>query len=143
MSDGALSQEEIDSLLAGLDGGSPQAAPAAAQGRQGGPGLSQQEAQAFKAILEATLSAQSQNLSMITGLTATVASPNVDGTTRDGFFRDVPEAQPTYAPITFMGSVQIWPCAGAIIFTFSMRPSPVSSSAFFKKRGVSGTIRFA
>jgi len=91
MSDGALSQEEIDSLLAGLDGGSPQAAGPAGAGRQGGSALSAQEAQAFKALLEATLSAQSQNLSMITGLAVTVQSPTVDGTTRDGFLREVPE----------------------------------------------------
>jgi flagellar motor switch protein FliN len=91
MSDGALSQEEIDSLLAGLDGGSPQAGGSAAAGRQGGSALSAQEAQAFKALLEATLSAQSQNLSMITGLPVTVQSPVVDGSTRDGFLRDVPE----------------------------------------------------
>jgi len=103
MSDGALSQEEIDSLLAGLDGGSPQAAPASAAGRQGGSALSPQEAQAFKAILEATLSAQSQNLSMITGLPVTVQSPVVDGTTRDGFFRDVPEEVLTVS-VPFAGS---------------------------------------
>jgi flagellar motor switch protein FliN/FliY len=105
MSDGALSQEEIDSLLAGLDGGSgSQGAPAAAAGRQGGSALSPQEAQAFKAILEATLGAQSQNLSMITGLPVTVQSPVVDCTTRDGFFRDVPEEVLTVS-VPFTGSL--------------------------------------
>jgi flagellar motor switch protein FliN/FliY len=104
MSDGALSQEEIDSLLAGLDGGSPQAAPASAAGRQGGSALSPQEAQAFKSILEATLGAQSQNLSMITGLSVTVQSPVVDCTTRDGFFRDVPEEVLTVS-VPFAGSL--------------------------------------
>jgi flagellar motor switch protein FliN/FliY len=107
MSDGALSQEEIDSLLAGLDGGSgSQAAPAAAAGRQGGSAspLSPQEAQAFKSILEATLSSQSQNLSMITGLPVTVQSPVVDCTTRDGFFRDVPEEVLTVS-VPFAGSL--------------------------------------
>jgi flagellar motor switch protein FliN/FliY len=103
MSDGALSQEEIDSLLAGLDGGSPQAAAPAA-GRAGGAGLSPQEAQAFKAILEATLSAQSQNLSMITGLSVSVQSPVVDGTTRDGFLREVPEEVLTVS-VPFAGSL--------------------------------------
>jgi len=86
MSDGALSQEEIDSLLAGLDGG---AAPVPAAKASGA--VSSQEAQAFKAILEATVGAQSQNLSMITGLPATVAPPLVDAVNRDGFLRDVPE----------------------------------------------------
>jgi flagellar motor switch protein FliN len=104
MSDGALSQEEIDSLLAGLDGGSPQAAAPGAAGRSGGAGLSPQEAQAFKVLLEATLSAQSQNLSMITGLPVTVQSPVVDGSTRDGFLRDVPEEVLTVS-VPFAGSL--------------------------------------
>lgn len=103
MSDGALSQEEIDSLLAGLDGGlGPQGAPAVS-GRQGSA-LSPQEAQAFKAILESTLSAQSQNLSMITGLPVTIQSPVVDGSTRDGFLRDVPEEVLTVS-VPFAGSL--------------------------------------
>jgi flagellar motor switch protein FliN/FliY len=103
MSDGALSQEEIDSLLAGLDGGpGSQTAPAAA-GRQGSA-LSPQEAQAFKAILESTLSAQSQNLSMITGLPVTIQSPVVDGATRDDFLRDVPEEVLTVS-VPFAGSL--------------------------------------
>ncbi len=91
MSDGALSQEEIDSLLAGLDGGSPGGpAPAPKQGG-GSSAVSPQEAQAFKAVLDATVGAQSQNLSMITGLPVTLQAPAVDGTSRDGFLRDVPE----------------------------------------------------
>jgi flagellar motor switch protein FliN len=88
MSDGALSQEEIDSLLAGLDGG-----PSGGQAPSGarGSALSPQEAQAFKAILDSMISSQSQNLSMITGLPVTVQGPTVDGTTRDGFLKDSPE----------------------------------------------------
>jgi flagellar motor switch protein FliN len=104
MSDGALSQEEIDSLLAGLDGGSPQAAAPQAGGGRQGSGLSPQEAQAFKAILESTLSSQSQNLSMITGLPVTVQSPMVDGVTRDGFLRDVPE-EVLSVSVPFAGSL--------------------------------------
>jgi flagellar motor switch protein FliN/FliY len=103
MSDGALSQEEIDSLLAGLDGGSPQGAPAVG-GRGGGSGLSPQEAQAFKAMLDATLSSQSQNLSMITGLPVNIQSPTVDGSNRDGFLRDVPE-EVLAVSVPFAGSL--------------------------------------
>jgi flagellar motor switch protein FliN len=88
MSDGALSQEEIDSLLAGLDGG-PSGGQAPAGPR--GSALSPQEAQAFKAILDSMISSQSQNLSMITGLPVTAQGPTVDGTTRDGFLKDTPE----------------------------------------------------
>jgi flagellar motor switch protein FliN/FliY len=103
MSDGALSQEEIDSLLAGLDGGPSSQAVPVAGGRQGSA-LSPQEAQAFKAILESTLSAQSQNLSMITGLPVSIQSPTVDGSTRDGFLRDVPEEVLTVS-VPFTGSL--------------------------------------
>jgi len=90
MSDGALSQDEIDSLLAGLDGGA--AAPSASGGgARASSALSPQDAQAFKAVLDATTGAQSQNLSMITGLAVTVQNPAVDGATRDSFLREVPE----------------------------------------------------
>jgi flagellar motor switch protein FliN/FliY len=91
MSDGALSQEEIDSLLAGLDGGSsPAQAPAAAPSRGGGPAPSP-EAQAFKPILDSIVATQSQNLSMITGLPVNVQPPQVDLLNRDAFLREVPE----------------------------------------------------
>lgn len=103
MSDGALSQEEIDSLLAGLDGSPGPQAASGGGGRQGSA-LSPQEAQAFKAILESTLSAQSQNLSMITGLAVTIQSPMVDGSTRDGFLRDVPE-EVLAVSVPFAGSI--------------------------------------
>ena len=89
MSDGALSQEEIDSLLAGLDGG---AGPAQAVAKGGGsPALSQQEAAVFKAVLDATVGAQSQNLSMITGLPVVVQPPVVDALGREGLLRELPE----------------------------------------------------
>jgi flagellar motor switch protein FliN len=89
MSDGALSQEEIDSLLAGLDGGAS-SAPAPARAAQSGA-LSPQEIQAFKSLLDATVGAQSQNLSMITGLPVTVDPPAIDATVREGFLHDSPE----------------------------------------------------
>jgi flagellar motor switch protein FliN/FliY len=89
MSDGALSQEEIDSLLAGLDGGAS-SGPAPMRAAQSAV-LSPQEIQAFKGLLDATVGAQSQNLSMITGLPATVEPPVIDATSREGFLHDSPE----------------------------------------------------
>lgn len=89
MSDGALSQEEIDSLLAGLDGGAGPAQPAAKGG--GSPALSPQESAVFKAVLDATVGAQSQNLSMITGLPVTVQSPQIDALGREALLRELPE----------------------------------------------------
>ena len=90
MSDGALSQEEIDSLLAGLDTGGGGSKPAAMPGTAAGVPVSR-EAQFFKTILEGTASAQSQNLSMITGLEVTVGSPQVDQVQRDTVLQSVPE----------------------------------------------------
>ena len=89
MSDGALSQEEIDSLLAGLDGGAGPAQPAAKGG--GSSALSPQETAAFRAVLEATVGAQTQNLSMITGLPVTVQPPQVDALGREALLRELPE----------------------------------------------------
>ncbi len=90
MSDGALSQEEIDSLLAGLDtgGGGGKAAPG--PGSAAG-GASTREAQFFKSILEGTTGSQSQNLSMITGLEVSVGTPQVDQVQRDAVLQSVPE----------------------------------------------------
>jgi flagellar motor switch protein FliN/FliY len=87
MGDAALSQDEIDSLLAGLDGG---AAPAPAARGASSPSVSP-EAGAFKSILDAAVGAQSQNISVITGLPATVGSPTVDIVSRDVFLRELPE----------------------------------------------------
>ncbi|HOX12744.1 MAG TPA: flagellar motor switch protein FliN [Spirochaetia bacterium] len=90
MSDGALSQEEIDSLLAGLDTGGGGGKTAAAPGSSGGGNVSR-EAQFFKSILEGTAGSQSQNLSMITGLDVTVGAPQVDQVQRDAVLQSVPE----------------------------------------------------
>jgi flagellar motor switch protein FliN/FliY len=103
MSDGALSQEEIDSLLAGLDGGSAPAAAAPAAARQGSS-VPPQVAQAFKALLESTLGTQSQNLSMITGLPVTLGSPAVEGASRDSLLRDLPE-EVLAINVSFEGSI--------------------------------------
>jgi len=105
MSDGALSQDEIDSLLAGLDGGSaPGGSPAAAQATRQGPAVPPQLSQVFKGIIESTLGTQSQNLSMITGLPVNLASPQVDGMTRDGLLRELPEEVLTVT-VPFAGSL--------------------------------------
>lgn len=105
MSDGALSQEEIDSLLAGLDGGGGGAGgsgPAPAKAAQGA--LSPQEIQGFKGLLDATIGPQSQNLSMITGQSVTLDPPAVDVIDREGFLRDSPE-EVLAVSVAFTGSL--------------------------------------
>ena len=82
MSDGALSQDEIDALLAGVDSaglGSPSGMPA----MSGGGGNSEEDRRAFQDFLSANTGAASSNLSSLTGATATLREPQVSFTNRD------------------------------------------------------------
>jgi flagellar motor switch protein FliN/FliY len=89
MSDGALSQDEIDALLAGVDSsalGSPVPAPAAVSG-----GGSEDERKAIQNFLSGTVSAQSSNLSMMTGKDVSFRGPNVIAMTREDLLQQLPD----------------------------------------------------
>jgi flagellar motor switch protein FliN/FliY len=92
MSDGALSQDEIDALLAGVDSSSmgggpvPQAAPAAVA--QGG---SEEERRALQNFLSSTVDAQSSNLSMMTGGSVSLKGPQVVFCPRENFLTRLPD----------------------------------------------------
>ena len=86
MSDGSLSQEEIDSLLSGLDPG-----VGAAASPKAGAGLSSGEVKAFKEMLDSLSSTQAQNLSAITGENVQVSAFSVDQTNRDGMLPSLPD----------------------------------------------------
>ncbi|MCL2318646.1 MAG: flagellar motor switch protein FliN [Treponema sp.] len=88
MSDGALSQDEIDALLAGVDsagigspGAGPGSMPAAAVAAPGGG--TEEDRRAFQDFLAGNLSAESSNLSMMTGATVALKGPQVAFTNRD------------------------------------------------------------
>ncbi|GMO45330.1 MAG: flagellar motor switch protein FliN [Termitinemataceae bacterium] len=81
MSDGALSQAEIDALLGG--GGAVGASPAAAVG-----GGFTTEIENF---LKGTCDSQSNNLSMMTGGTVKFSGPSVSATNRDQFLTAIPD----------------------------------------------------
>ncbi len=98
MSDGSLSQEEIDSLLSGLDSGGP--APAA---KPSAPGPSR-EVQAWREILEGTLEGQSQNIAMMTGADARVSGVKVELLSRDAFLQSTPQEVLSYR-VDFTGGV--------------------------------------
>jgi flagellar motor switch protein FliN/FliY len=90
MSDGALSQDEIDALLAGVDSSSlggpgPLAGPASAAGG------SEEERRALQNFLAATVDAQSSNLSMLTGSTVTLRGPQVMGGSRESLLQQLPD----------------------------------------------------
>ena len=87
MSDGALSQDEIDALLSGVDssshgGGSPTAAATMA-----GPGF---DNGALERFFSSTTNALSSNLSTLTGTNVTLVGPEIDSFTRDSFLPVLP-----------------------------------------------------
>jgi flagellar motor switch protein FliN/FliY len=96
MSDGALSQDEIDALLAGVDsaglssmgglGDLGGGAPAAASSGGGS-----EETRAFEDFLSANVGAGSSNLSMMTGAPVVLSGPAVTFTDRDAFLGLLPD----------------------------------------------------
>ncbi|MCL2879944.1 MAG: flagellar motor switch protein FliN [Treponema sp.] len=93
MSDGALSQDEIDALLAGVDSsslGGMGAAPAMAATAVTSGG-SDADRQAMQNFLASTVDAQSSNLSMMTGSTVTLKAPQVVFTGRDNLLTQLPD----------------------------------------------------
>jgi flagellar motor switch protein FliN/FliY len=90
MSDGALSQDEIDALLAGVDSTGLGAAPQpAAVMTAGAP--SEGDRQALQNFLSSTVDAQSSNLSMMTGSRVSFKGPQVSFTSRDNFLAVLPD----------------------------------------------------
>ncbi|MDR3145949.1 MAG: flagellar motor switch protein FliN [Treponema sp.] len=91
MSDGALSQDEIDALLAGVDSSSlgvgppPSAAPAPAAGGSDG------DRKALQDLLGGTVGTQSSNLSMMTGTNVVFKGPQVSSTTREALLQSLPD----------------------------------------------------
>jgi flagellar motor switch protein FliN/FliY len=86
MSDGALSQAEIDALLAGVDSGGGGAATAVAGG-----GLSDAEQKALEGFFSSTIDAHSSNLSKMTGSELHLSSPHLTVNGRDAFLEQLPE----------------------------------------------------
>jgi flagellar motor switch protein FliN/FliY len=95
MSDGALSQDEIDALLAGVDssslggglgGPAPMMAPPAAVA-----GGSEDERRALQNFLSSTVDALSSNISMMTGASASMKGPQVAFSSRDNFLAQLPD----------------------------------------------------
>jgi flagellar motor switch protein FliN/FliY len=86
MSDGALSQDEIDALLAGVDASGGGGASAA-----GGGGGSEADRKAIEEFLAANVDALSSNLSMMTGSTVSLKGPQVSFAGRDAFLEKLPD----------------------------------------------------
>jgi flagellar motor switch protein FliN/FliY len=86
MSDGALSQAEIDALLAGVDSGGGGAATAVA-----GSSFSEAELKALAGFFSSTAGAHSSNLSKMTGAELKLQSPQLTINNRDAFLEQLPE----------------------------------------------------
>jgi flagellar motor switch protein FliN/FliY len=82
MSDGALSQAEIDALLSGRSGGDG--------GASGGGGNSNETA-VIESFLKTTIASQSNVISMMTGGTVNFSGPSVFETSRDAFLNEIPD----------------------------------------------------
>jgi flagellar motor switch protein FliN/FliY len=88
MSDGALSQDEIDALLAGVDSGPGGPSPAVSAA----PGSNDADRNALQAFLASTTDAQASNLSMMAGGAAvTISGPQASFTNQDAFLAQLPE----------------------------------------------------
>jgi flagellar motor switch protein FliN/FliY len=90
MSDGALSQDEIDALLAGVDSsglGSPTPAPAAPAAAGG----SEDERRALQNFLSSAVDAESSNLAMMTGAAVSLKAPQVNFTNRESLLAQFPD----------------------------------------------------
>ncbi|MDR2078621.1 MAG: flagellar motor switch protein FliN [Treponema sp.] len=84
MSDGTLSQAEIDALLAGVDSSS-----VGGGGSNGGNGGA--ESKALQSYLSGTVGAQSSNLSTMTGATVSLKGPEVSSFNRDSLMGRLPD----------------------------------------------------
>jgi len=93
MSDGALSQDEIDALLSGVDSSSMSGlggghAPAATMAP---PAASVAfDKGALERFFSSTTNALSSNLAALTGASVTLTGPDVDANNRDGFIAALP-----------------------------------------------------
>jgi flagellar motor switch protein FliN/FliY len=87
MSDSALSQDEIDALLTGVDSSGTGGGAAVATLAAG----SEAEAQTLQGFLASTVDAQSSTLSMMTGSAVSIKGPEGVFTNRDAFLVRLPD----------------------------------------------------
>lgn len=87
MSDGALSQDEIDALLAGVDSSSFGAGGMDSGGSSGGG----KNLSVLKDFLASTVQSLSSNLSMMTGSQISVSAPSLEQLDREAFVQKLPE----------------------------------------------------
>jgi flagellar motor switch protein FliN/FliY len=90
MSDGALSQDEIDALLAGVDSATPSSHGGASTATMAAPVAAAFDVNTLERFFSSTTSALSSNLAALTGTTVTLVGPEVLPTTRDNLLALLP-----------------------------------------------------
>jgi len=88
MSDGALSQDEIDALLSGVDSGGGGGAPAATMAAPASSAAF--DITALEHFFASTTNALSANLAALTGASVTLVGPEVSSSNRDSFLATLP-----------------------------------------------------
>jgi len=91
MSDGALSQDEIDALLAGVDSSALGGGSSAATATAPSPSSLAYDRGAMEKFYSSTTAALSSNLTALTGSTVTLSGPQVASFTRDTFLGQLPD----------------------------------------------------
>ena len=92
MSDGALSQDEIDALLAGVDSSSMSGLGGAATATMTAPAQGGGfDTGALQQFFASTTNALSGNLAALTGATVTLVGPQVNSSSRDSFLSQLPD----------------------------------------------------
>ncbi|MCL2832243.1 MAG: flagellar motor switch protein FliN [Treponema sp.] len=103
MSDGALSQDEIDALLAGVDssgigggssgnsGGFPAQGTGPSMSSPAASGGSDADRQILSDFLASTVTAQASNLSMMTGSAVSIKGPQAFFSNQDNFLSQLPD----------------------------------------------------
>ncbi|MCF7928020.1 MAG: flagellar motor switch phosphatase FliY [Spirochaetales bacterium] len=91
MSDGSLSQDEIDALLQG-SGGMDFGQDASGSGEGAAGGLSDGDIQQFTDVYSDVQESQGSNLSMLVGKSVTVESPNIDTGNSEAVRNELPDS---------------------------------------------------
>ena len=92
MSDGALSQDEIDALLAGVDSAGMGPSGGSSAAAMAGPSrTSEDDRRALQNFLSANIGTGSSNLSSMTGGSVTINEPKVAFTNRDALLAQLPD----------------------------------------------------
>ncbi len=95
MSDGSLSQDEIDALLQGSGGldfdDSPAAAPVSEPSSGGSEDLPPRARKAFQNVMSGTVGSQQSNMGMVIGKSVTLAAPSVEVVNESELLASLPE----------------------------------------------------